>query len=188
MNSPNAHSEYELDRLVREALHARFSTQEPPEHVWRHIRLQLESGASSPRRRPMPWLPIAAQFAVTLLLVILAGVGLQTRLVPDDAYILPRELLPSVTTIYVGERSAPSRVMLPSNEADVGSLKVYSKLQAADQNDDDVESKGHPPGMVPLHGASYPASAGGGLSEPESSSSLLAVEQTVLVHDGRRER
>jgi hypothetical protein len=81
MNSPKPYANHEvncdeLDCLVRRALKAMVSGQEPPERVWKRIGLVLERDKSPPRQSRMPWLSLAVQPALTLLLVMLGGIGL----------------------------------------------------------------------------------------------------------------
>lgn len=153
MNSPNPYSEDELDRLVRGTLNAWVGTQEPPEHIWRQIRVKLETGKSSPHRFPT----LVAQSALPLLLVvILVGVILQMQLTRsgDSAHILSFALPSSVATVYVDERLVSPSVVYLSNESDVGSLRTFSQLDAAQQIT--VEPESHPPGLAPLNVAPHP--------------------------------
>jgi hypothetical protein len=156
MNSPNPYSEDELDRLVRGTLNAWVGTQEPPEHIWKQIRVKLETGESSPHRFPT----LVVQSALPLLLVIiLVGAGLQMQLTRsgDSARILSFGLPSSVATVYVDERSVSPGVMHLSNESDVGSLRTFSQLDAAQQIT--VEPESHPPGLAPLNVAPHPMGA-----------------------------
>jgi hypothetical protein len=60
----------------------------------------------------------------------------------------------SVATVYVDERSVSPGVMHLSNESDVGSLRTFSQLDAAQQIT--VEPESHRPGLAPLNVAPHP--------------------------------
>ncbi len=134
MNSPDPHSKDELDGLVREALRAWVGSQEPPERVWTRIKLEL-----TPRRFRAGWLSLAAQFALTLLLVMLGATGLQTsRLSPT---IVPATDLPRYMTDMTADDQdlTVSRAIGAPVEPDVDALKTF--IRPARQADGRLPSR-----------------------------------------------
>jgi hypothetical protein len=114
--------------LVREALRARVGSQEPPERVWARIKEDLALGQEPPRRFRARWLSLAAQSALTLLLVMLGVAGLQTaQLFPDivPATDLPRYVTDDVTAD--DQDPASSRAIGIPVEPDVGPLKAFGR-------------------------------------------------------------
>ncbi len=127
MNSPDPYSD-ELDGLVREALRARVDAQESPEHVWTRIRQDLSPGQAPPRRFRAGWLPLAAQFVLTLLLAMLGVAGLQAvPLSPTVAPVtdLPRYMSDNITAD--GQDPAISRAIAVPVEPDVDALKTFAR-------------------------------------------------------------
>lgn len=141
MNSPDRYPEDELDHVVRRAVKVRLSGQEPPDRVWERIRLELEAEAPPPpRRRQMHRAPLVVQAALTLLLAMLGGIGLQTFLTPDGVRRSAQEMLPSESMAYVEEQAASPGVVMPDEEAELHSLKALARsrlaLQANTESDD----------------------------------------------------
>lgn len=149
MNSPKPYPEDELDHLVRGALKAQVSDQDPPDHVWKRIKLELEADkAPPPRRFRVRWSPVVVQAALTLLLAMLGGVGLQTLLSPDGARYPTRAPSPSVTTVdVVEERLAPPALAMLDDRAELRSLKTLSKQNPVHQTD--IEPASQPPVVIP---------------------------------------
>ena len=125
MNSPNRYSEDDLDHLVRGALQARVSGQEPPDHVWGRIKADVEaSNDPPPRLRQTRWSPLVVQAALTLLLVVVGGIGLQTLRSPVDIRYPTRAPLPSATTANVEEQSVSPALVMVDDEAQLRSLSA----------------------------------------------------------------
>jgi hypothetical protein len=170
MKSPNPYSQDDLDHLVRGALKARVSDQTPPDRVWDRIKLELETQKSPPPRRvTTPWSPVAVQVALTLLIVIVGGLGLRTVLDPGTLHDSSRGRLPPASVAYVDERPASPGMTVVSVEADVRLLQSLSRPDAAPQTDSKPDE--HPPLMVPPDAPAHPLSPGGHLLEPESAAS-----------------
>jgi hypothetical protein len=187
MSLPNPYSDDELDRLVQRTLDARVGGQEPPEHVWKRIKLELEAEKSPPPRRVrMAWLPLAVQSALTLLLVMLGGVGLQTLLNPDAARDSSRNSLPSVATVYVDEDLVSPSQMEISDEDDLRLLKIRSNSPSAPRTD--TESNDNPPLKVPPDVPPHSLRPEGRLLESELSSPPRPVNERRLVLGGPSEK
>ena len=100
MSSPNPYPEDELDHLVRGALKARAGGKEPPDRVWKQIKLELQADRTPPPRRPrVAWSPLVLQVALTLLLVMIGGIGLQIALSPGGVRNSSREASPSASVV-----------------------------------------------------------------------------------------
>lgn len=157
----------ELDRLVRGALQTRVEGQQPSEHVWKRIKLELERDEAPPRRFQISWSPLVLQTAVTLLLVMLAGAGLQMLFSLDHI----RDSSP-VTVIDIDEGSAFSSGAPISDEPDLRQLKMLhrpgSELDAA-LRATGAEPDNQPPIMVPLDVPQNASSPAGRLLESEPS-------------------
>ena len=130
MSSPNSlFPKDELDCLVQGALEARVSGQEPPRRVWKRIQRELRTGEQRPSRRfRSSWPYVTLQAALTLLLMLIGGAGLQTLLnsasfVNEAAY----ELRPAMTIAYVDEGTSPIRSLPISEESDVRMLRSLSR-------------------------------------------------------------
>jgi hypothetical protein len=186
MSLPNPYSDDELERLVRRTLDARVSGHEPPEHVWKRIKLELDAEESPrPRRFRMGWLPLALQSALTLLLVMLGGLGLQTLLDVDDVRGPSRDSLPSVATVYVDEDlSSPGLVI--SDEDELRLLKNHSNSPSAFRMD--MGSNDNPPLRVPPDVPPRSLRPEGRLLEPEPSSLLDSANARRPVLGGPSEK
>jgi hypothetical protein len=139
----------ELDCLVQGALEARVSGQEPPRRVWKRIQRELKTGEQrTPRRFRSSWPYVALQAALTLLLMLMGSVGLQTLLntasFEDNA---AEELRPSVTIAYVDECTSSTDSLPISEESDVRLLRSLSRLSHERQSTSDATSA--PPVIVP---------------------------------------
>lgn len=159
MNSLKPYPEDELDSLVRGALQARVSGQEPPDRVWEQIKLKLERDqpAPQPRRFRVGWSPLALQAALTLLLVMLGWVGLQTLLNPDGIRNSSHNKLPPVATVRVEERSASSNTAFIAEERDLYLLKTeYRRITRSDAEPEDDSSKTSPPERRSIESQSFP--------------------------------
>jgi hypothetical protein len=186
MSLPNPYSDDELERLVRRTLDARVSGHEPPEHVWKRIKLELETEKSpQPRRLRMAWLPLAVQSALTLLLVMLGGLGLQTLLDPDDVRDPSRDSLPSVATVYVDE-DLVSPGLVVSDEDELRLLKNRSNLPSASRTD--IGSNDNPPIKVPPDVPPRSLRPEGRLLESEPSSLPHSANARRLVPGGPSEK
>jgi hypothetical protein len=143
----SSYPEDELDRLVQGALKARVGGQEPPGRVWKRIERELGAGKASSRRSRRPWSPLALQTVLTLLLMMIGGVGLQTLLNADRFTTLSEDLVPSVTVMVAVESRSPSSAIVNLEEADqrlLRSLSKYSLAQSAT-----LEPASPPPISVP---------------------------------------
>ena len=182
MSSPNPYPEDELNHLVRGALHARVGGTEPPDRVWKQIRRELEADRRpSPARPRVAWLPLGLQVALTLLLLMLGGVGLRTVLAPDLFHSSSRETFSSGTVIYLEERSSSSREVVNADDEDVHLLKTLSRTRSVSLLQD-VPSE-QPPLVVPPDAPPHPSSAEGrllaaALSPPDYP--VIAESRTVL--------
>jgi hypothetical protein len=184
MSSPNPFSEDELDHLVRGALQARVSGQEPPERVWERIKLELEADQSPPPCRVRAsWSPLIVQAALTLLLVMLGGVGLGRLLYSDYVLNSCQEPLSPVATIHVERRSAPSDGTTAAEEPDLHLLKA--QYRAALQLD--AERRSRLPLRVPPDAPPHPLSPEGRLLAYELSTSPRPVTESNLVIGGPSE-
>ena len=128
MNSPDLHSKDELDGLVREALRAWVGSQEPSERVWTRIRQDLAAPSQVPPRRfRAGWLPLAAQFVLTLLLAMLGVAGLQTaQLSPTMAPVT--DLPHYMTNMTADDQNLSiSRAIGVPVEPDVDALKAFAR-------------------------------------------------------------
>jgi hypothetical protein len=186
MSLPNPYSDDELERLVRRTLDARVSEHEPPEHVWKRIKLELETEKSpQPRRFRMGWLPLAVQSALTLLLVMLGGLGLQTVLDPNNARDPSRNSLPSVATVY-GDEDLVSPGLVVSDEDDLRSLKNRSNSPSASRTD--IGSDDNLPLKVPPDVPPRSLRPEGRLLEPGPSSLPYFANVKRLVLGGPSEK
>jgi hypothetical protein len=136
----------ELDCFARRALKTLMSGQEPPERVWKRIKLALEKDRSPPQRFPLPWLSLSMQPILTLLLVMLGGIGLQTLLNPVDIRDSSYDPPSLVVTVDIGDRSASSNAAVISEEQDLYLLKTQCRLMAKSG----AKSKDTPPDVSPI--------------------------------------
>jgi hypothetical protein len=125
MNSPKPYPEDELDELVRGALRTRVGGKEPPDRVWKQIRHELAADPTPPPRPQVAWTPLALQVALTMVLVMLGGVGLRTLLEPDGLREHFFDVSPSGILAHIGERSMAPAVTGFDDEAESRSLKAY---------------------------------------------------------------
>jgi hypothetical protein len=187
MSLPNPYSDDELERLVRRSLDAQVGGQEPPERVWKRIKLELETDKSPPPRRVrMAWLPLAVQSALTLLLVMMGGLGLRTLLNPDDVRAPSRDSLPPVATVYVDEDLVSPSQMGISDEDDLRLLKIRSNSPTAPHAD--VGSNDNTPLRVPPDVPPRSLRLEGHLLESEISSPPRPVNERRLVLGGPSEK
>lgn len=125
MSLPNPHREDELDHLVRGALSARAGGKEPPDRVWKQIKSELQTDRRPPARQPrFAWSPLAIQVALTVMLVMLGGVGLRTLLEPDSFRGNLFDVSPSGTIAYVAEASDSPTVAAFDDRAELRSLRA----------------------------------------------------------------
>jgi hypothetical protein len=187
MSLPNPYSDDELERLVRRTLDDRVGKQEPPEHVWKRIKLELETDKPpQPRRLRMAWLSLAVQSALTLLLVMFGGVGLQTLLDPDNVRNSSRDSLPCVATVNVDEDWVSPSQMVISDEDDLRLLKIRSNSSTAPRADAGLND--NPPLRVPPDVPPRSLRPEGRLLEPEPSSLLHSANERRLVLGGPSEK
>jgi hypothetical protein len=172
----------ELDHLVRRALQALVSQQEPPERVWKSIRRELERDEGPPRRLQMPWLPLVLQPALTLLIVVLGGITLQAVLHPEDMHTLPIASSPPVAIVYVDEGSAFSATATLQDKDELRSLKVLSNPSSGRQLG--FEPANEPPLIMPRDPAPNVLSPEGRVLTAEFSRQRLAVEDRRGLHSG----
>ena len=134
MSSPNPYPEDELNHLVRGALHARVRGKEPPDRVWKQIKSELQASQTPPPRPSrVAWWPLGMQVALTLVVVMLGGVGLRTLLEPHSLRGYLFDVSPSGTIAYVGERSISPAVTGFDDEAELRSLKAGYRPRPATQ-------------------------------------------------------
>jgi hypothetical protein len=149
MSSPNpSFPKDDLDRAVKGALRARVSGQEPPERAWKRIRAELESNKPLARRPRTVWSPLLAQAALTLLLVVLGGLGSQLLLYPASRLgNAPGTVVPLATWVPVQEEITSPKVEVISDEADIRLLRKLPKSGPGPLAVAQVSSK--PPVFVP---------------------------------------
>ena len=150
MSSPNSQlPKDELDCLIQGALEARVDGQEPSPHVWKRIQRELKTGEQrQPRRFRSSWPYLTLQAALTLLLMLIGGAGLQTvlntvRFVDQAA----DELRPSVTIAYVDESRSSTDSLPISEETDVRLLRSLSRPSPKQQST--AKAASAPPVIVP---------------------------------------
>jgi hypothetical protein len=154
MNSPDPYTENELDCLVRKTLKTRVGSEEPPDYIWGQIKQQL---ISEKTKRPVPqtpWLPLAVQSVLTVLLVILGFIGLQMQIGPGEVQFARGELLVPVSTVYVKERVASSSMAAISEELDLQMLRSLSRARIWNRGGPDAEQPTRAPQDVPPNMAS----------------------------------
>ena len=135
MSLPNPHPEDELDHLVRGALRTRAGGKEPPDRVWKQIKSELQTDQAPPPPRPrVAWSPLGLQVALTLLLVMLGGVGLRTLVGPNGLRDSFYETSPSGTVAYVRESVAPAMTAF-DDKAELRSLRADLGSRPASQPD-----------------------------------------------------
>jgi hypothetical protein len=187
MSLPNPpHSSDELDRLVRGALRARVGRQEPPERVWKRVKLELRPDKSLPSRLRVHWLPVVIQSALTLLLVTLVGVVLQMDLITGDTgRLLPSTIPTTVITVDINEYSTSPSVLPPSNELGTYSLKAHYEANPGEVDPARPVSAppiSYKPELAPWDAVPAPASIESG------SPSLPSLAPNRFLHDSRKER
>jgi hypothetical protein len=183
MNSPNRYPEDEMDNLVRGAVRARVSGQEPPDRVWERIKLELEAEESpAPERQSrIAWSPLVAQVALTLMLVLLGGIGLGTLLGPDDALNPTRDMTPSQTVAYVANNSSALSAASLRDQAELRLLKTrwnphpVSQPQTAEEN---------PPIWIPRDAPPNVFSPEGRALKSELTVWHLSAEEQNRLHGG----
>lgn len=178
MSSFNPYSEDELDNLVRDALQARVSGQEPSDRVWERIKTEMEADKSPPPRElRLSWPPIAVQVALTLLLVMFGSLGLQTLLSSGSEGGLSRDIASSGTGIYLEEGSASPPIAMLQDMAELRSLKA--RLRPRPTSEPDAESNSRPPIWVPRDAPPNALVREGPVLKSEPSLSLVVKEQNA---------
>ncbi len=178
----SSYPEDELDRLVQGALKARVGGQEPPGRVWKRIERELGAGTASPRRSRRPWSSLALQTVLTLLLMMIGGVGLQTLLNADRLTTLSEDLVPSVTVVVAVESRSPSSAIVISDEADQRLLRTLSKYRLGQP--DTLEEAGQPPVSVPRDVPPSVFSPAGRARQAELESLTFMAEERGLPRGG----
>lgn len=131
---PQDESRDELDNLLRRTLKAVVGSQEPPERVWKRIKLALEKKDTPPRRLRIPWLSLAVQPALALLLVVFALIGLQTLAIPDySSHELSSPVATKYVPVHIEQRSSPASVNAAAEDEDLYLLKSQSRRAAQAQ-------------------------------------------------------
>src|SRR5574342_226336 len=130
MSSRSPHPDDELDGLIRGALQTRAGRQEPPDQVWKRIQLALATDKAPPRRMTIPWSPLVVQAALTLLLVMVGGIGLQGLSNFGGVRTLPGDVLPLAPTVDVHRPILQVEISGVSDEADIRLLRTLSKPNA----------------------------------------------------------
>lgn len=172
----------ELDHLVRRALQALVSQQEPPQRVWKSIRRELERDEGPPRRTQTPWLPLVLQPALTLLIVVLGGITLRVVLHPGVVHTWPFASSPPVAVVYVDEGAAFSATATLQDKDELRSLKMLSNPSWGRQSY--VEPASEPPVIVPRDPAPNVLSPEGRALTAEYSRQRLTVEDKRDLHSG----
>ena len=178
----SSYPEDELDRLVQGALKARVSGQEPPGRVWKRIERELGAGKSSSRHSRRPWSPLALQTVLTLLLMMIGGIGLQTLLNADRFTTAPKDVVPSVTVVVAIESQNLASAIVISDEADqrlLRSLSKYSLVQPPS-----VEEANRPPIPVPRDVPPSAFSPAGRARQAELKSLTFMAEERGLPRGG----
>jgi hypothetical protein len=147
MNSREPYSEDELSHLVRGALKARVSGQSPPDRVWKQIRQELEVDQPPPSRVRMPWSPVVLQAALTMLLAVLGGVGLQTLLNTGDVGYPTRVPAPSASVVQMEVPSASPVLAMDQDKDELRLLRAVPQPSPEQQVDNQAASQ--PPISVP---------------------------------------
>jgi hypothetical protein len=179
MNSPNGYSEEELDHLVKGALQARVSGEEPPDRVWERIKLELEPDQPAPPRWPRVALsPLAVQAALTLLLVVVGSIGLHRLLDPNGLRNALYDISPSGTIAYVDERSLSAVVTGFDDEAELRSLKA--DLRSNPIHRSEAEPNSSLPVEIPRDVPPNILITAGHVLELEPSLSLMVKEQSPI--------
>ncbi len=114
--------------MVRETLRAWVGTQEPSGRVWARIKQDLAPSQVPPRRFRAGWLPLAAQFVLTLLLAMLGIAGLQTAQLSPT--VVPVTDLPQFVTDNIAANDQDltiSRAIVVPVEPDVDALKTFAR-------------------------------------------------------------
>lgn len=123
----------ELDRLVQRALKALVYEQNPPERVWKRIKVELEKEKSSPSQFQMSWLPLVIQPALTISLILLGAIGLQIASTPHDIQQALSSPSPSppVATVYAEEELNALALAMLQDKAELRLAKSLSKPSPA---------------------------------------------------------
>jgi len=179
MSSPNPYPEDEFDHLVRGALEAQVSGKEPPNRVWKQIKAELQTDGSPPSRQSrVSWSVLAIQATLTLVLVVIGGIGLQIVLDPDYVHYSSRDVSLSQTMAYAEEQSGSPGVPMFDDEAELRSLKAGLRPRPESQPDAEpndrpsvIASPDVPPNMLRLGKRAF---------ESESSLPLIVEEQNPL--------
>jgi hypothetical protein len=172
MNSPNPYPEDELDPLLRGAIKARVSGQEPPDRVWKQIKAELQTaGSPSPRSSRVAWPALAIQAALTLLLVTIGGVAL---IGPHSLRGSVYDASPSGTIAYVDERAVSPVVPNFDDQAELRSLRVDFGARLASQPN---AARDNPPIVVPRDAPPNALFQEGRTLESEPPLSLIVSEQ-----------
>lgn len=190
MSLRDPHFEDRLDSLLRRALSSMVSGQEPPDHVWRRVKAELEADGPSPRRFRILWLAPALQGTLILLLVMLGGVGLwwarsttgSGQALRDTARIPSHDLPPPAAVIYRDEHPSPPGVSAPLDKAELRLLQARSMPRSVHRLD--AEPQGRPIAMAALDVPPHPASAEGRLLEAGRARSPLPLEEQRFLTGG----
>jgi hypothetical protein len=172
MSSPNPYPEDELDPLLRGAIKARVSGQEPPDRVWKQIKAELQTeGSPPPRLSRVSWPALAVQAALTLVLVTIGSVALiGPRSLRGSWY----DVSPSGAIAYVDEQGTSSVVPNFDDQAELRSLRVDFGARLASQ----PSSVGdNPPIAIPRDAPPNALFQEGRTLEPEPVVSLTVNEQ-----------
>ena len=173
MSLPNRYPEDELDHLVRGAIRAQVSGTEPPDRVWKQIKAELQTDQPPPPRRyRISWSPLAIQAALTLLLVMIAGIALLGSNSLRNSFF---DVSPPGTIAYVDDGSISSGVMTFDDEAELRSLKADFTSRPATQPD--TELSGYLPVVIPRDVPPNVLFTEGRMIEYEPSLSRIIKEQ-----------
>ncbi len=127
----------ELDRLVQRALKALVYKQNPPERVWKRIKVELEKDKSSPSRFQMSWLPLVIQPALTISLIVLGAIGLQIASTSHDIQQALSQALsspspsPPVATVHAEEDLNALALAMLQDKTELRLAKSLSKPSPA---------------------------------------------------------
>src|SRR5574341_263214 len=186
MSSRNPRPDDELDGLIRGALQARAGRQEPADRVWKQIQLALATDKAPPSRVNIPWSPLVVQAALTLLLVMLGGIGLQRLSNPGGVGPLPGDSLPLAPTLDFSQPSLPVQIIGISDESDIRLLRTLSKPNAILRVE--TGAGDHLPLIIPQDVPPHPWSPEGRLLAAEHSVAPYTVMPGELVLGGPTEK
>jgi hypothetical protein len=161
---------------------ARVGEQEPSARVWRRIRRDLEADKPPQQRLRLWWPSLVLQSVLTLALMTIGGVGLQTLLNTGTYTPAAQEATPSVTLVAAVEPGRPLVARVVFDESDKRLLRSLPRTVPAASPPTDTLS----PAPIPVPRDAPPSafSPEGRARKVMASSFALAVEDDNLLHSG----